>query len=168
MEEIKNISTKTMTKKSPVKAKLQQFITQIKSLQGDPHYIAKGMAIGVFVGVTPTVPFHTVTAIFLSFILKGSKLAAATGVWACNPLTLPFFYYGSYKVGTYLFGLSAPFDPSYETLTELFKIGAELTLAMITGGVIIGIPIGVVAYIITLKIFTRIRSRQQGDRNKTR
>ena len=147
-----------MAKKSPVKARLQQFITQIKSLQEDPHYIAKGMAIGVFVGVTPTIPFHTVIAIFLSFILKGSKLAAATGVWACNPITFPLFYYGSYKVGTYLFGLSTPFDPSYETLTELFKTGVELTLAMISGGVIIGIPIGVVAYIITLKIFTRIRT----------
>jgi uncharacterized protein (DUF2062 family) len=163
----KKYTNKYNDKKSSVKEKLERFITQTKSLKGDPHYIAKGMAIGVFISVTPTIPFHTVTAIFLSFILKGSKLAAATGVWACNPLTLPFFYYGSYKVGTYLFGLSAPFDPSYENLTELVKIGVELTLAMITGGVIIGIPIGMIAYFITLKIFIGIRARQKGDRNIT-
>jgi uncharacterized protein (DUF2062 family) len=166
MRELNNKYTnKNNDKKTSVKERLRRFISQVKSLKGDPRYIAKGMAIGVFVGVTPTIPFHTVTALFLSFILNGSKLAAAAGAWVCNPLTLPFFYYGSYKVGTYLFGLSEPFDPTYVTLTKLIKMGAGLTLAMIMGGVIIGFPISIITYFITLKIFTKIRGRQKGNRN---
>jgi len=40
----------------------RDFIERAKTLQGDPHYVAMGMAIGVFVSVTPTIPFHTIYA----------------------------------------------------------------------------------------------------------
>jgi uncharacterized protein (DUF2062 family) len=34
------------------------FYLRIKSLQGDPRYVAVGMAVGVFVAFTPTIPFQ--------------------------------------------------------------------------------------------------------------
>ena len=52
------------------KYSIREFIQRAKTLQGDPHYIAMGMAVGVFVSLTPTVPFHTVIAIFLAFIFS--------------------------------------------------------------------------------------------------
>lgn len=42
------------------KKRIQVFITRFKKLQGTPHYVAKGMAIGIFIGVTPTIPFHMI------------------------------------------------------------------------------------------------------------
>jgi len=45
---------------------IRQYGQKIKQLQGDPHHVALGMAIGVFVGVTPTIPFHTVIAVALA------------------------------------------------------------------------------------------------------
>lgn len=77
------------------KYNLREFVERVKTLQGDPHYIAVGIAIGVFIGITPTMPFHTVIAIALAFIFRGSKAAAALGVWFCNPVTAPFFYLGT-------------------------------------------------------------------------
>jgi len=151
------------SRKGKLKDKLKRFITNLKSLQGDPHYIAKGMAIGTFVGVTPTMPFHTVAALFLSFVFKGSKPAAVVGVWICNPVTVPVFYYGSYKLGAYLLGVSVPFNPDFTSLTEvteLMKLGFDITAAMITGGVIIGIPIGIISYFATLGLFKKIRRRE--------
>jgi len=53
---------------------IRNFVERAKTLQGDPHYIAMGMAIGVFVSITPTVPFHTIIAIALAFILKGGLI----------------------------------------------------------------------------------------------
>jgi uncharacterized protein (DUF2062 family) len=147
--------------KSTLKQKIRIYIARVKSLQGDPHYVAKGMAIGVFVGITPTIPFHTIAALALAFILRGSKPAAAVGVWFSNPITIPFFYLGSYRLGTFLLNVSAPFDPKYDSLSELLKLGLGVTLAMIVGGVIIGFPAGIVAYIITLKAFKIIRSRKK-------
>jgi len=141
--------------------------TQIKKLNGDPHYVALGMAIGVFVGVTPTIPFHTALALALSFLFRGSKAAAAIGVWFSNPVTIPFFYYGSYKVGAFFWGDSMiPFDPKQESLTELFKMGADVLAAMMVGGVIIGIVPGVAAYFITLKIMTAERFQKKNNLKK--
>jgi uncharacterized protein (DUF2062 family) len=142
------------------KYNLREFVKRVKRLEGDPHYIAMGMAIGVFVGITPTMPFHTVIAVALAFILRGSKAAAALGVWFCNPITAPFFYLGSYKTGMFILGHSAPFDVKYESVLELIKLGTDVTMAMIVGGIILGILPGIAAYFITRNIITRIRWRK--------
>jgi uncharacterized protein (DUF2062 family) len=144
-----------------LRGKIQHFITRFKQLNGDPHYVALGMAIGVFVSITPTIPFHTVIALALAFILRGSKSAAAIGVWFSNPITIPLFYKASYDVGMSILGNSAPFNIEYESILELLKLGAEVTIAMITGGVILGIFPGILAYFITRRIFIKIRLRKK-------
>ena len=142
------------------KYNIRRFVESIKKLPGDPHYVAMGMAIGVFISITPTMPFHTVIAVLLAFILRGSKAAAALGVWFCNPLTAPLFYLGSYKTGIFVFGKLAPFNIKYESVLELIKLGIDATMAMIAGGVILGILPGIAAYFLTRNIITRIRSRK--------
>jgi len=142
------------------KYNLREFVKRIKKLEGDPHYIAMGMAIGVFVGTTPTMPFHTVIAVALAFIFRGSKAAAALGVWFCNPLTAPLFYWGSYKTGMFILGHPAPFHVKFESILELLKLGTDVTMAMVAGGVILGILPGIAAYFVTRKIFIAIRARK--------
>ncbi len=144
-----------------LREKIRHLITRFKQLNGDPHYVALGMAIGVFISVTPTIPFHTVIALALAFILRGSKAAAAIGVWFSNPVTIPLFYKGSYDVGVSILGNSAPFSTEYESILELLKLGADVTIAMITGGVILGILPGIAAYFITRRIFIKLRLRKK-------
>jgi len=134
---------------------------RFKKINGDPHYVALGMAIGVFISVTPTIPFHTVLALFLAFVIRGSKAAAVIGVWFSNPLTIPFFYKGSYDLGMSILGNSAPFSTEYESILELLKLGANVTIAMVTGGIILGILPGIAAYFITRRIFTKLRLRKK-------
>ncbi|MBW2180328.1 MAG: DUF2062 domain-containing protein [Deltaproteobacteria bacterium] len=141
--------------------KFRKFIHEAKTLQGDPTYIAKGIAIGVFVGITPTIPLHTGIAIFLAFIFKASKPAAVIGVWSGNPVTIPFLYFGSYKIGMFLFGNTATLDISYLTIQEeLLQLGFETTIAMILGGMILGILPAIAAYFITRNFFSAIRERK--------
>lgn len=144
---------------------IQQFIIRFKLLQGDPHYIAKGMSIGIFVGITPTIPFHTVLAVALAYIFRASKAAAAIGVWFSNPLTIPLFYFGSYKAGMFLLDYSSPFDSTSRSISELLELGLDVTFAMITGGVIIGIPPAIAGYFITRQIVKRIRSKKSHNDN---
>jgi len=148
------------------KHSLREFIRRAKTLQGDPHYVAMGMAIGVFVSLTPTIPFHTVLAIALAFILKGSKPAAAIGVWLCNPITLPFFYLGSYQVGMLFLDKPISFDVKYKTVQELMKMGWDVTIAMLIGGLILGIIPGIASYFITRSLFTKIRIRKKIESQK--
>lgn len=151
------------------KNKLNQFVRRVRELQGDPHYVAMGMAIGVFVGVTPTIPFHTVLAIALAFVLRGSKPAAAIGVWFANPVTIPLFYIGSYKVGVFVFGgsdssrpglgalletLEGPFTMAqkYHVIVDFLNHHFEVACMMLGGGVLLGILPAVISYFVTRKI----------------
>ena len=140
--------------------RLNAFYKKVKSLQGDPHYVALGMAIGVFVGVTPTVPLHTAIALALAFLFKASKPAAAIGVWFGNPLTIPAFYYGSYKIGMLLLRHQAPLSGLQPGIHEMLKMGLDVTISMILGGAILGILPAVTAYFITLKLSRKIRLRR--------
>jgi uncharacterized protein (DUF2062 family) len=151
------------TDKTPPKSwkkKIRNFIQKAKTLQGDPKYIAKGIAIGVFVGITPTIPLHTGIAIALSFLFKASKPAAVIGVWAGNPVTVPFIYMGSYKIGMLLIGKHAVLDKSYFTIQGLLHHGIKTTVAMILGGMILGIIPAIASYFISLNIFTAIHERR--------
>jgi len=144
-----------------LKQKTAQFIERVKQLKGDPNFIAAGMAIGIFVGITPTFPFHTAIAIALAYFLRASKAAAAIGVWIGNPLTIPFIYMGSYKTGALILGTSLPCDAKYTTFTELTKLGLEATIALLTGGIIIGILPAVASYFITRRLVKKFRSRRR-------
>lgn len=148
----------TAQKKS-YKQHLKAFLERFKRLQGEPRYIAMGMAIGVFVSVTPTIPFHTIIAVALAFVLKGSKPAAAIGVWFSNPVTIPLFYIGSFRVGTFFLNKSIPFNTKFESITELMTLGLDVTIAMIAGGAILGIVPAIIAYFVTYKFFKAIREK---------
>jgi len=152
--------------KMAFKLNYREFVHRFKTLQGDPHYIAVGMAIGVFISLTPTIPFHMILAVALAFVLRGSKPAAVIGVWLCNPVTLPFFYIASYKVGMLMLGESIPPDIEFENVSQMMDLGFDVTVAMITGGVILGIIPGIVAYFLTRKMIVVVRSRSKKRRSE--
>ena len=136
---------------------MRQRIGAIIGSGDDPHFVAMGMAIGVFIGCTPTIPFHTLLALILAFILRGSKIAALLGSWVCNPFTLPFLYMGSYRIGARLLGTSAPIDFHFESISDLMESGMDTTLMMVTGGIVLGIIPGVAAYFITRYVAIAMR-----------
>jgi len=149
------------TTKISFKARLKSLVDRFTKLQGDPRYIAMGMAIGVFISITPTIPFHTVIAIALAFVLKASKPAAAIGVWFANPLTIPFFYYGSFKLGTLILNKPIPFNVKFESIKELMTLGLDVTIAMVVGGALLGILPAILAYMLTLRLMIIVRERAQ-------
>jgi len=127
-------------------------LRQLRELRGKPHEIALGMAIGVFIGITPTIPLHTILAVSLALLVGGSKLAAALGVWVSNPLSIPFFYYGSYRIGQIVLGLPGINLPDDRSLLAMASLGGKIVGAMLLGGVILGIVPAIVAYVLTLKL----------------
>jgi uncharacterized protein (DUF2062 family) len=137
--------------------RLKTLYLRIRSLQGDPHYVAMGMAVGVFVAFTPTIPFHTILTIALAFVFKCSKPAALIGSWLNNPLTFPAFYYGSYKLGVVMLGHAVPMNLKYDDIKAIMTLGGDVAVAMIAGGALLGILPAVGAYFLTLHLFRRIR-----------
>ncbi|MBF0224316.1 MAG: DUF2062 domain-containing protein [Desulfobacterales bacterium] len=143
-----------------LKQKIHQFVEYLKNMEGDPHYISMGMAIGIFVSFTPTIPFQMVIAVTIATFLNGSKAAAAIGVWFSNPLNLPLFYLGSYKTGVWLFEKKLPFNIKFQSVSELIELGLDATFVMIVGGIVLGIIPSIIAYFITKKIVTAIHEKR--------
>ncbi len=151
-------------KKPPVftgpRERFSQMIVRMRQLEGNPHYIALGMAVGIFISITPIIPLQTIVAIALAFLVRGSKSAAALGTWLSNPLTIPVVYYANYKLGCMLLGYQKSLDSiAFDSFSQLMGLGLEVTWAMIVGGVVIGAILGVAAYFITFRIFISIRGR---------
>ena len=151
-------------KKPPVftgpRERFGQMLVRMRQLEGNPHYIALGMAIGIFISITPIIPLQTIVAIALAFLVRGSKSAAALGTWLSNPLTIPLVYYANYKLGCMLLGYQKTLDSiAFDSFSQLMGLGLEVTWAMIVGGVVIGAILGVAAYFITFRIFISIRAR---------
>jgi len=145
-----------------MKHTLKNWLKEYKKLNGDPCYISRGMAIGIFVSMTPFMPFHTAIAVTMSVILRGSKRAAAIGVWLSNPLTFPFFYFIMYKLGMLILGNDQVHNPDWKTFSDILELGAEIAYAMIIGGVVLGIALAIPTYYITKITFKRIQSRATG------
>jgi hypothetical protein len=141
--------------------RIHDYFHRIKHLEGNPHEVALGLAIGVYIGITPTIPFHTLLALFLSFVLKGSKVAAALGVWISNPITIPVFYFLSFKIGTWILHISMPIHGKPLSLIELIHTGVTLTAAAVFGGLILGILPGIATYWSARKIFFILRRSKE-------
>jgi uncharacterized protein (DUF2062 family) len=151
-------------KKPPVftgpRERFGQMLVRMRQLEGNPHSLALGMAVGIFVSITPIIPLQTVVAIALAFMVRGSKSAAVLGTWLSNPLTIPVVYYANYKLGCMLLGYPKTLDSiAFDSFSQLMELGLEVTWAMVVGGVVIGAVLGFFTYFITLRVFITIRRR---------
>ncbi|MEE4113221.1 MAG: DUF2062 domain-containing protein [Desulfobacteraceae bacterium] len=159
-------------KKPPVftgpRERFGQMLVRIRQLEGNPHALALGMAVGIFVSITPIIPLQTIVAIALAFLVRGSKSAAVLGTWLSNPLTIPVVYYANYKLGCMLLGYQNTLDSiAFDSFSQLMGLGLEVTWAMIVGGVVIGAILGVAAYFITFRVFITIRRRARQPESGT-
>jgi len=143
-------------------------------LKGDPITLARGVAVGTFIGITPTIPLHTVMALFLSFILRGSKVAALLATFiVSNPLTFFPQYYLSWQIGNWLLpGKHSWSDVSElinlvvtgarfnETLAAFGHVGTNSLTVLILGGIVLAIPFTLVFYFLSYKLFSSIQKKR--------
>ncbi|MEW5722846.1 MAG: DUF2062 domain-containing protein [Thermodesulfobacteriota bacterium] len=131
-----------------------------------PRRVAAGLAVGVFIGLLPIIPFQTVTAVGLAFLFRGSKVAAAIGALVTNPLTIPPLYAVFYYLGRALtpFGQKGELHPGWD-LRQLMDVGLDVVLASMIGGAVLGLVCAPLTYWLTWKYIGRL---QQWERRKLR
>ena len=82
-----------LMKFQPLRASKYYYLRFIR-LRGKPSVLARGVAVGIFIGITPTIPFHTILALIFAYVLRGSKIAALLATFlVSNPLTFFLQYY---------------------------------------------------------------------------
>ena len=120
-------------------------------LQGAPDEIAKGMAIGIFVGMTPTLGLQMLIAIFIAMLLKQNKIAAALGVWITNPVTAAPIYALQYESGRRLLQLPLLQFPEELTFEAMKTLGWDLMVPLLFGSLIYAVICSIIAYSVTLR-----------------
>lgn len=145
-----------------IKKRLKDFYDRFLSLKGDPRAIALGMAVGVFIGVTPTIPFHTALIILIGLAFKYNLTAAYLGSWLIsNPVTVPILYFSQYKLGRSLLGIADlhPVLTDY-SFQSILALGWQVILPLLAGGIVTAPFFAIPAYFLTYRMVLNLRHRQ--------
>ncbi len=144
-------------------------------LKGAPHTLILGLAIGVFIGITPSIPLHTILSLASALILLASKISALAGtLLAGNPLIIVPLYYFSLKIGCWLTRADLSWErvqcdqdflrkaPGFgESLYSLGNLGQKTLLALLLGGVILALPLMLIAYFVSRYFFAAFRRKRR-------
>lgn len=136
-----------------VKLQLVRFVR----LRGAPDDIAKGVALGIFIGMTPTLGFQMLIAVFMAMLLQENKLAAGLGVWITNPVTAPFIYLAEYEVGRVLLQMERIQFAGNLTTESVAALSWGLMGPLLLGSIVFGILSAPLAYALTLRLIPLAR-----------
>jgi uncharacterized protein (DUF2062 family) len=144
-------------------------------LKGDPQSLAGGAAIGTFLGITPTIPFHTISVLVVTFVTRTSTIAGLLAtLLVCNPITYVPQYYLSTVIGNYL----TPYELNWErikhvldilmakpgfpeSIQALSSLGYEAVIVLLVGGGVLALPFAIVSYCLSLRFFTKIQEKRR-------
>jgi uncharacterized protein (DUF2062 family) len=149
-----------------------------------PEYTARGVAIGVFWGVTPFLGLQTllmlVTWQAMKHLLRkdASVVQALVWAWINNPLTMIPMYYAFYLTGLWLMGHTGPFG-GYEAFAAVWAeseraptllagielIARQVGLPLVAGSVPFALVGSWVAYVWALRV---VRGRRRHLANRAR
>ena len=124
--------------------------------------IAGGLALGLFIAFTPTIPFQMVLSAVCALWLRVNLPIAIGACWVTNPFTAVWVYMMEYRLGQAIMGKL----PGIFAISDLESIGAVRRLfsqatCVWTGGVIIGTLFALSGYIaiqMAWRLVPRIKS----------
>lgn len=151
------------------------YFLMLKRQRGDPFFLSRGVALGVFIGITPTIPLHTVAIIALAYPFKASKISGLlASVLVSNPVMIPFCYTFSWLIGDFLLPgvlTREKIDAVMElistgagfmtTLNEMGSLGLDALVVLLVGGCILALPFTVLGYFISLNFFQAVDKRKR-------
>ncbi len=147
-------------------------VKRMLRLKGDPFSLARGAGIGVFVGLTPTIPFHAALTVLFCLLVRGNVLVGlACNVLVSNPLTIPLHYAAAWMVGSLFFPDVTSWDRVSGMLKELSHVslldmsalldcGLRIFGPLFVGGVLIAILPAILSYFIALRLYIALHQRR--------
>lgn len=158
-------------------------MTDVLHLDEEPARLARGMAVGVFIGFTPFYGLHTLLALAAAFVFRLNKAATVTGAWINLPWFAPFVYGFCLKLGEAILsgniswsGLgtlteaaaaylrSSPREHAGHLWEMLWRMMFEASLPLFVGTTVVGLALGTATYFITLEAVREIRRLRQRAR----
>ena len=151
---------------NPVKAPvtgLRKVYERLIRIRGEPRDISLGLALGIFIGLSPIFGIQIWSAILLAALFRWNKIAAAVGTLISNPFTTPFICAATYYVGSRLLGADLVplrnLEWNLDTLVRILSKTPQVFWALTLGGIILGLPLALISYYICYTAVVRYRTR---------
>jgi hypothetical protein len=141
-----------MYRRWPLVRQVKLLVVRFLRLRGAPEEIAKGLALGIFIGLTPTFGFQMLLAVCLAVMLKENKFAAVLGVWVTNPFTAPFIYALEYESGRVLLGMDHAQMPNSLSFSALKSLGWEVLLPLCVGSLLWSVLCSMAIYLVAIRV----------------
>jgi uncharacterized protein (DUF2062 family) len=126
------------------------------SLKDEPKLIAKGFALGSFIGMLPIPGFQLIVSLGMATLLKLNKKAACIAVFNTNLITGAFVFSFNYWLGKKILGVNPSFiigdKINYHFISTIFKAGSDVFFSMLAGGILTGLFASAIIYFVILKI----------------
>lgn len=128
----------------------------------DEKALAAGFAVGVFFSFTPLLFLHTALALLVAFVFRLSKIAAVAGVWVNNPYTMPFVFYGCFRLGEWMLGgRYPPLSCESWTIDGILGAAVPCIAPLLAGTTVVGLVAAAVAYGIVYRIAVKVKSARR-------
>ncbi len=158
-----------------------KLVQRIVRINDTPQAIALGAAVGIFIGMTPTVGIQMVLMVIVGTVIRANRLAGVAMVYVSNPFTILPIYWLDYWVGSLLLRFeSITYDQFEDTcnlfMEELHTAGlltatsffvqshSDIAWSLIAGGVVLGIVFAIPVYPLTLQIIWAHRRHKAKSR----
>ncbi len=158
---------------STTRMKIAASVKRFKELQGSPSYLARGVAIGVFIGVAPLMPLKTILILTLSLLLSSSVVAAfLVCTIICNPLTYVPLYYFAWMTGDLLLPGKSSWGMLEDAVARMDqlslsgafilagKVGFETVVVLLVGGCVLALPLALASYPLACRLFNTLAKKK--------
>lgn len=132
------------------------------------YSVARGMAIGIFIGFLPIMPFQMLACGGLALLFRANMMVSLLAVWISNPITVPPLYYFCYKLGATLLGQKIRNHSFNWTAESIFSDLNMIWQPLFLGSIVAGVFFAALSYYLVLIAWRISVSRQWLHRKNTR
>lgn len=126
----------------------------------DPERVGRGTALGVFLGVFPTLYFGPLIALAVAGPLGANRAAALAGMLATGPL-MPLIWTGCVVVGNLLVSTERRIGAALIAERNMGEIAANFLGTFLLGTVVVGAAMALAGYLLAWWLAGRYRRRRR-------
>ncbi|MEW6347598.1 MAG: DUF2062 domain-containing protein [Thermodesulfobacteriota bacterium] len=157
----------------------RHFVEPLAISRNPPWFDARGVAVGLFVGLGTPVGIHTVAVALMRLLFRFNFPVGLAFNWVCNPFNMFPLYYFYYWFGSVLLGkaptmefevfrrlMDSVTDRTYfwEEFAGFLQLGQDLLLRWTVGALVVGVVSAVLGYLITYGVQAR-RCRREAEKS---
>ncbi len=127
----------------------------------DVRAVAGGLALGLFIALTPTIPFQMFLAVLGALYFRFNLPIALAACWVTNPLTLAPIYLTCWKFGRYILEEVFIVEDLFDLLGHQGRMNSivKQSAYLWTGSLILAAIVSLLAYLLVWLIWVCLCQR---------